>query len=326
MSRPSTASRSLDPDPPSGAEQPGPRLAEWDEVLSALLKLTPHKQTRVFEGWPGVSGQTPEGLNVSARTAKELRRFTNQKDAQMLEWIGSFGAGDVFYDIGANVGGVTLTVAGIHANRIPIVAIEPSFGSFESLARNLSLNGLLGTTIPLQIALLDQTGLQSLNYRSTAAGTSLHAVGAAVDHLGQDFIPVEVQLIPTYRLDDLIELMSLPQPTVVKIDVDGYEEPVLRGAVRVLTAGTIRELNVEIVDHDRAATRLQAVTVLLEGCGYELVRTFPHARVDSRVADYLFRRSESSADLRLASRSAAEATPRSDQPLIDHEADGADPQ
>jgi len=208
----------------------------------------------------------------------------------MLRWIGSFEPDDVFYDIGANVGGVTFTVAGLHANGLRMVAIEPSFSSFEALARNLSLNGLLGSTIPLQVALLDQTGLQPLNYRSTAAGVSLHAVGAAVDHEGAEFTPVEVQLVPTYRLDDLIETLGLPEPTVVKIDVDGYEELVLRGAINTLTAGSIRELNVEVVDHDRAGTRLRAITELLGGAGYEAAGAFRHGPEDGFVADHLFRR------------------------------------
>lgn len=282
-------------EPVAATPRPGPPVLEHDQVLQALLKLTPHKQTRVIEKWPGVSGHTPEGLKVTARTAKELRRFTNPKDEGMLEWVRGFTTEDVFYDIGANVGGVTMTVAGLHPG-IRMVAIEPSFGSFESLARNLSLNGLLGSTVPLQIALLDQTGLQPLHYRSTAAGTSLHAVGVAVDHLGEPFTPVEVQLVPTFRFDDLVETLNLPAPTVVKIDVDGYEEPVLRGAERTLRAGSIRELNIEIVDHDRAGTRLATVTALLESCGYELVRTFRHAKADSYVADYLFGRSGPAAD------------------------------
>ena len=261
-----------------------------DEVLEALLKLSPSKQMHVFEMWPGISGETPEGLKVTARSAKELRRFTNPRDKDLLAWVRSFSADDVFYDVGANVGGVTLIVAGIHRGAVPIVAIEPSFGSFESLARNLSLNGLLESSIPLQVALLDRTGLQPLHYRSTAAGTSLHAVGKPLNHMGQKFVPVEVQRIPTYRLDDLIDVLRLPAPTVVKIDVDGYEEPVLRGAVRTLEAGTIRELNVEVVDHDGAGTRLRALSGLLESLGYELARTFPHGDGTGYVSDHLFTR------------------------------------
>src|SRR6266516_5803368 len=108
---------------------------DQNDVLAALLTLTPNKQARVFENWPGISAKTPEGLEVTAKSRKELKRFTNPKDASMLGWIRSFEAGEVFYDIGANVGGVTLAAAGIHGDRIRIVAIEPSYASFESLAR-----------------------------------------------------------------------------------------------------------------------------------------------------------------------------------------------
>src|SRR5207302_421451 len=80
-------------------------------------------------------------------------------------------------------------------------------------------------------ALLEQTGLQAMNYRvSTEAGTALHAVGESVDHEGREFTPVAVQIVPTYALDDLIDVLKLPPPTRLKLDVDGFEYSVLRGA------------------------------------------------------------------------------------------------
>ncbi|MGI9111672.1 MAG: FkbM family methyltransferase [Gaiellaceae bacterium] len=261
-----------------------------EEVLQALLRLTPNKQARVVEQWPGLVGKTAEGLDVTARTSKELRRFTSERDPGMMSWILSFEPDDVFYDIGANVGGVTMAVAGIHGRLVTTVAIEPSFGSFESLARNLSSNKLLGFVIPLQVALLDRTGLERMNYRSTAAGASLHAIGDAVDYEGREFAPVEVQLIPTYALDDLIGTLKLPLPTRIKIDVDGYEESVLRGAGRTLSGGSVRELFVEVVDHDRRGTRLESVSRLLARAGYELSASSRHG--DSLVADHLYRRLE----------------------------------
>lgn len=265
---------------------------DYRPVLEALLKLPPAKQGLVFELWPGISGETPEGLKVTARSRKELRRFTNEKDTGVLEWLRSFREGDVFYDIGANVGSITLTAAAMHRDRIQIIAIEPSFSSFESLARNLAINDLLGSTIPLQLALLDRTGLRALNYRSTAAGTSLHAVGDPIDHEGEEFEPVAVQMVPTFRLDDLIEVLQLPVPTRIKIDVDGYEEPLLHGAVHTLSSGTVEELTVEIVDQDRAGTRLASVSELLAGLGYDVAKTFRHGAEDGYVADHLFRRRE----------------------------------
>jgi FkbM family methyltransferase len=259
------------------------------EIVDALRALSPRKQALVLETFPGLEGETPLGLKVVARTGKELGRFRNAGDPNVIEWLRGFEPGEVFYDIGANCGGITLAAAALHRDSIRIVAIEPSFASFESLARNLSLNGLLPSAIPLQLALLDRTGLEPLNYRSTAAGTSLHAVGKPVDHEGNAFTPVEVQLMPTFTLDDLIEVLELPAPTRIKIDVDGYEEPVLRGAALTLAEGTIIDLMVEVVDHDRAGSRLAALSALLADADYRLAGEFRHGE-DGYVYDYLFRR------------------------------------
>ncbi len=181
----------------------------------------------------------------------------------------------------------------MHRDGVRIVAIEPGYANFESLARNLSDNRMLGFVIPLQVALLDGTRLEPINYyRSTGAGTSLHAVGPPLDHEGNEFTPVETQMVPAYALDDLIGALRLPEPTHVKIDVDGTEEPLLEGATKTLASGTVKELLVEIVDHDRAGTRLSSVQRLFERHGYGLAETFSHHADDSKsfVADHLFRR------------------------------------
>ena len=111
----------------------------------------------------------------------------------MLQWIRGFGAGEVLYDIGANVGGVTLAAAAVHSGNVRIVAIEPSFANFESLVRNLARNNLLPAIIPLQVALLDRTGMLPLNYQSLAPGTAYHEVGEPRGHMGDLFDPVAVK-------------------------------------------------------------------------------------------------------------------------------------
>src|SRR4051812_29641662 len=108
---------------------------EYREVLEALRSLSPRKQAAVLEAFPGAAWKTAQGFEVSVRSGKELGRFRNTPDARLLEWIRNFEAGDVFYDIGANCGGVTFAAAAIHGDKIRIVSIEPSFASFESLAR-----------------------------------------------------------------------------------------------------------------------------------------------------------------------------------------------
>jgi FkbM family methyltransferase len=276
----------------------GKRL-QANEVISAFRSLTISKQ-RMVQETIGVqlTGETPEGLQVTARSRRELRRFIRAKDPHMLEWIRGFEAGDVLYDIGANCGGITLTAGAMHRDQITIVAIEPSFSNFESLARNLSNNRMLGFVVPLQVALLDRTGLETMFYRSTKAGTSQHAVGDARGASGDAFDPAETQLVPTFKLDDVVTMLSLPAPTRVKIDVDGYEAQVLRGCTRTLAAGTIRDLMIEVSDHDSVRSRLCEVSGVLAAAGYDVAKTFEHPEPEEAedrrpglsVGDYLFQR------------------------------------
>jgi FkbM family methyltransferase len=262
------------------------------DIVERLNSMSETKQLNVMEEWGGVEVELDHGLSITALTKKELRRFTRPREPSMMNWLRSFEPGEVFYDIGANCGSLTLEAAAMHRGQITVVAIEPGYGSFESLARNLARNDLMSSTIPLQVALLDRTGLEPMNYyRSTNAGTSLHAVGAPVDQYGQEFTPVAAQMMPTYALDDLIEVLELPRPTRVKIDVDGYEEPVLRGSPKTLAAGTIRELAVEVINHDGQGTRLEMVGQLLEPHGYALTERFSHGDTEKQgfVSDYLFR-------------------------------------
>lgn len=277
--------------PMSPSKQPV-KVPSASSLAATLSSLSPRKQAQIGELWPGLEIELENGLTVTARSKKEYRRLIKPIDQQVLDWFSSFEAGDVLYDIGANCGTLTLTAGAMHRGHINIVAIEPGFANFESLARNLSHNGMLGFVIPLQVAVLDRTGLEAINYNtSTRAGMSLHAVGRPADHEGREFTPIETQMIPTYALDDLIGTLSLPNPTRVKIDIDGYEEALLRGAAKTLGRGSIRELLIEVVDHDRAGTRLSSLQHLLANNGYDLAQTFRHHADDSDsfVGDYLFR-------------------------------------
>jgi FkbM family methyltransferase len=262
-----------------------------ESLVETLRSLSPSKQARVLDLWPWIEAQIDGGLTVTARSKKELQRLTRPQDPAMLDWLATFEEGEVFYDVGANCGTVTLAAGAMHRDRITIVAIEPAYTNFESLVRNLSRNGVLRFTIPLQVALKDRTGIERLNYYgSTGAGTALHAIGNAVDYEGNPFTPVEAQLMPAYALDDLVAVLKLPLPTRMKIDVDGHEGPLLKGAGDTLARGSINELLIEVVDHDRQGTRLDDVKDVMRRCGYEIVDAFRHGGEGSFVSDYLFRR------------------------------------
>jgi hypothetical protein len=80
-----------------------------------------------------------------------------------------------------------------------------------------------------------------------------------------------------YALDDLVEEFRMPQPTLLKIDVDGAEDAVLAGATATLADPRLRSLIVEV-----DVGKTQSVVERITGNGF--VQTL---RVDERLGQPL---------------------------------------
>lgn len=128
---------------------------------------------------------------------------------------------DLFIDIGANIGSYTVLAAGVA--RATVMAFEPVPSTFERLMDNVHLNRLMGRTACRNMALGEHEG----NIRFTSSrDTTNHALPAGTEP-GIDTIEV-----PVARCDDVLDGQS---PIVIKIDVEGYETAVCKGAENALT-------------------------------------------------------------------------------------------
>lgn len=235
---------------------------------------------------------TEEGIEYRYGSAAEYRRIVTRKpwDEPIREWIRGFTAADVFYDIGANIGGFALLAGKLHSGRVPVVAFEPGAETFAAFTRNIFLNRLEHAITPLQIALSDQTGLQAFHYHRLGAGQALHALGAAVDYRRRRFTPVAVQTVAAFALDDLLDRLTLPRPTRIKLDVDGIEPRIVAGAAKTLSAGPC-ELWVEMTELTDEDPAPAALAQQLGALGFELLRRVEHDARESgypRIYDALF--------------------------------------
>jgi FkbM family methyltransferase len=232
-----------------------------------------------------------DGLSFGVTSLAEFKRARKRSDANrdVENWVASFAAGDVLYDIGANTGALALRTARTHAGRVPVYACEPASDTYAALVHNVALNGAGGIVTPLHVALLDVTGLQPLHRASAGAGSALHAVGEALDYKREPFAPVAVEPVLTFRLDDLVALLRLPPPTRLKIDVDGFENKVLDGAAGVLASARC-DVYLELVETVQDDPHVARLTDRLRGLGYEQAHLVEHrhAGVYPRVADALF--------------------------------------
>ena len=156
--------------------------------------------------------------------------------------INALGMGDVFWDVGANVGYFTVLGAKIVGKEGAVVAIEPSPVNLAFLKRNVKLNKAENVTI-LPIAAGAAQGTVRLNTRS---GRGTHCV----DNLGDTLVDVN-------SIDSLIQ-SGLPSPTFVKIDVEGFEEYVIEGMKTCLRMNSPKLL---VAVHTESAEKKYTITV-----------------------------------------------------------------
>ena len=173
--------------------------------------------------------------------ASAVSRF-HTDEPETLAWIDSFAPGETLWDVGANVGLYSL-YSGL-GGRNPVLAFEPSGFNFGLLVEHVALNGLGRFVSPFCVALGQvERRLAHLHMRHTDAGHGSNALGEARNTFGA-FEAVFEQAIPACSVDDFRELFSLPAPDHIKIDVDGIEVDIVRGAEKTLPA--VKSLLIEI--------------------------------------------------------------------------------
>jgi FkbM family methyltransferase len=142
--------------------------------------------------------------------------------------------GDLFVDVGANVGSYSLLASGVC--RAQSLAIEPIPGTFLELMRNIRINDLS------QLATGCNVGVGSQRARLTFTnhfGTMNRIVNKADLNLSEESM-VEVDVLP------LDELLGGSSPALLKVDVEGYEQEVLHGAKCTLRSRNLQAILIEL--------------------------------------------------------------------------------
>jgi FkbM family methyltransferase len=145
--------------------------------------------------------------------------------------------GDRFLDVGANVGVYTLLAAGRGAS---CVAIEPIPVAYQRLAENVRLNAFGALVRAENIGVAAKPG----KLRFTRSLDTVNHVLAATEGDATDAIDVEVSTVDA--------VVAGATPSVIKIDVEGFETEVLAGATSTLAS---RELVALIIELNGSGTR-----------------------------------------------------------------------
>lgn len=133
--------------------------------------------------------------------------------------------GDTVVDAGANYGIYALVAARIVGPTGRVLAFEPASAPFDILRQNIGLNGLTNV----------QAFHQALSDRNGRAVLYLHGNNSGRFSLGSDeTFTGGTELVEVRRLDDVVAEQSAGPVSLVKLDVEGAEELVLRGSTRLL--------------------------------------------------------------------------------------------
>jgi FkbM family methyltransferase len=151
--------------------------------------------------------------------------------------------GDVVVDIGAHIGRYTIISSKRVGQNGKVIAIEAHPGNFEMLNRNIKLNNLTNV-IPLNYAAYSkQTKLDLYWYMENSTGHNSIMLNYKSTNYKGNFVQVN-----TNTLDDLLlqQQNGINEVNWIKIDVEGAELEVLKGAVNTLSKSKDISLLIEI--------------------------------------------------------------------------------
>jgi FkbM family methyltransferase len=196
----------------------------------ALTETTALYWVEVMKRWPAVFGDEPfrKSMRLADGTWMDLGLFDVVERSLLLRgsWDDAIldaierevGEGDTFVDVGANIGYFTLRASRLVGESGTVVAFEPSHVNLARLCVHVSRNRA-GNVLIGSMAVGSDYGMPSINF------PTFNNAGAATLRPGHSVCGNRVFQWP---LDAIFEAHGI-RPSVIKIDIEGYEFEALKG-------------------------------------------------------------------------------------------------
>jgi FkbM family methyltransferase len=191
----------------------------------------------------GLNQAAPEGLNettIAAGNLAGMRMFLDLK-AEKDYWLGTYEPqlqaaiqklvlpGQIAYDIGANIGFMTLLFAKCVESTGHVYAFEALPANLQRLRDNIAINAV-GDRVTIISAAVNDRSSSTKFYIGPSPGT-----GKLVKSAGRSTITYRESIeVEGISIDDFIYQAGNPAPDILKIDIEGGEVLALPGMSRML--------------------------------------------------------------------------------------------
>ncbi|MCP8315419.1 MAG: FkbM family methyltransferase, partial [archaeon] len=160
--------------------------------------------------------------------------------------------GDIVIDVGAHVGTFTLRATRRVGNGL-VIAVEPNPLNYKLLMENIRRNKL-ENTVALNLALSSYNGVARL-YMCGVMSSIMH-------HVSNEYIEV-----PVKKLDDVVNELKIEKVDMIKMDAEGAELEILKGA-----ENTLKRNNIHLaIAAYHAPTEVQEVSKFLLDKEFEFI-------------------------------------------------------
>ena len=239
-------------------------------MVSNLLKLRIRKLIYSF-----THPQCWQALRMGVAPSVEHRKVLSEIDCNFI------------LDIGANRGQFSL-ISRMVKPGLPIVAFEPIPTEAEIFRKALS-----GKNVQLHsVALGENAGEAEIHLSRSADSSSLLPIGELQRKLFRDTDEIGTLKVPVKRLDDFKSEWEKYSRILLKIDVQGFELSVLKGAVETLKRSAFVYVECSETELYVGQALYREVADFLNQEGFKLQSRYNETMVDGKLiqADYLFAR------------------------------------
>ena len=169
-----------------------------------------------------------------------------KKEIEVRNYIDKYVKdGDVFFDIGANIGVFSVYAAKKYP-KLNLFCFEPEYSNLGLLKENILENKIGDRANLYSIGISDFKGLSHLHLQDTSKGAAAHTESKEViSKTDEGYKVVWKEGIATTTLDDFCDDAKVV-PNCIKIDTDGNELKILNGAKNILKNKDLRSLVIEM--------------------------------------------------------------------------------